>query len=186
METPLEIVFKSLTTEWVNQLIFVAAAVNVFFLVKAHQNIRKLKKALFEGDSVVETFIKDRIGAPQEVEERIRKSFPEWETLYEEATRWFHLFTATITIFPLLGIGGTILGILPTLLDFGKVNTYFSLALVSTLLGVTFATIFKFFEGYLSGSYTLVSERIGILTGDITRYILEKEKGKHQKEQDER
>ncbi len=180
MDSPLEIVLKSIASEWVNQLIFLVALVNVYFLYMASKNIRSLKKALFDGDSVIETFIKERMGSsPLEVEEKISMSFPHWEKLYKDATRWYYLFTSMITVFPLLGIGGTILGIIPTMLDFSQVNTYFSLALVSTLLGVIFATIFKFFEGYLSGSYSLISERMGILTEDITRYILEKEKSKH-------
>lgn len=178
MNSPIEIILDSIVSEWVNQIIFLAAIANCFFLYKASQSIQALKKALFDGDSVIETFIKERIGAPQEVEEKIRVSFPQWEELYKEATKWFHLFTSMISIFPLLGIGGTILGIIPTMLDFSQVNTYFSLALVSTLLGVVFATIFKFFEGYLSGSYSLIAERMGILTGDITKFILEKEKQK--------
>lgn len=178
MNSPLEIILKSIASEWVNQIIFLAAIVNCYFLYRASKNIQQLKQALFEGDSVIETFIKERIGSTVEVEEKIRLSYPGWEKLYKEATRWYHLFTSMITVFPLLGIGGTILGIIPTMLDFSQVNTYFSLALVSTLLGVIFATVFKFFEGYLSGNYSLIAERMGVLTEDITRYILEKEKGK--------
>lgn len=175
MSAPLEIIFKSIASEWVNQFIFLAALLNSFFLFKAYKNISLLQKALFKGDSVIETFIKERMGQKQDVEERIRTNFSHWEALYKETTRWYHLFSNTITVFPLLGIGGTILSIIPTMLDFSQVNTYFSLALVSTLLGVVFATIFKFFEGYLSGNYTLISERMRILTDDITQYILEKE-----------
>jgi len=171
----IQIISDSVYSNGFNQLIFLLAVINAVFMYKAYDYIKKLKAALFDGDSVLERFIKERIGTPEEVESKIKLEFSKWEEMYKASTKWFHLFTSMIAVFPLMGIGGTVLGIIPTLLDFSQVNSNFSLALVSTLLGVIFAIIFKFFEGYLAGNYTLISERMTILTGDITKYILEKE-----------
>ncbi|MEN7548035.1 MotA/TolQ/ExbB proton channel family protein [Rapidithrix thailandica] len=171
-----ELLLETVFTNWINLLILIVGVVNALFLRFAYLNVWALKKELFEGESVMERFIREKTGQLDNIDDKIRLDFAKWERMYKDATKWYYLFSTTISIFPLLGIGGTILGIVPSILDFSQVTSSFSLALVSTLLGVAFAVIFKFFEGFISGNYTLVSERISILTGDVTKYLIEKEK----------
>jgi len=173
--TSTQILLETAFGSFINIAIMLLALANCFFLYKAYQNIGQLKKELFEGESMLEKFIKKRLGQEADVDQQIRGNFAQLEEMYNNATKWYHIFTNVISVFPLLGITGTIWGIIPTVLDFSQVNSNFSLALVSTLLGVVFAVIFKFFEGFLSGSFSLVSERIAVLTGDVTKFILEKE-----------
>jgi len=171
----LELVFSSLFSEFINQLIFLLAIGNAYVLYWAHKHITSLKNSLFSGDSVLDSFIKDRLKDHTHIDDKIRQNFPLWEQSYKQATRWFHLFTTIISVFPLLGILGTIWGIIPTLNDFSQINASFSLALVSTFLGIIFSIIFRFFEGFLAGNYALISERITIITGDITKYLMDKD-----------
>ncbi|MDW7695384.1 MotA/TolQ/ExbB proton channel family protein [Flammeovirgaceae bacterium SG7u.111] len=159
----------------INLLIFVLAAVNAIVLTKAYTQIKQLKKDLFEGDAPLERFVRKRLGQEGDIENQLRSNFSKMEDSYNAATRWFHIFSSIISVFPLLGILGTILGIIPAVSDLGDITDSFSLALVSTLLGVSFAGIFKIFEGILSGDFTIISERITVLTSDVTKHIIEKE-----------
>ncbi len=167
------LITSTLFGNWLNQLIFLAAVANTYFAYQAYKTVGELKTALFEGSSILDNLLKEKLGGKAAVEQKILDGFAHWETMYKAATKWFYLFTTLITVFPLMGIGGTVLGIIPAMADFSTISASFSLALVSTLLGVSFATLFKFVEGYLSGNYTLVSERMAVLTGDITKYLLE-------------
>ncbi|UZR95446.1 MotA/TolQ/ExbB proton channel family protein [Chondrinema litorale] len=169
------IITTSIFGDGYNILILLLAVVNTFFLYKAYQHIQLLKKELYTGESVLEKLISKRLGKPDAAERLGKDDFHRWEEMYREATRWYHLFTGMISVFPLLGVGGTVLGIIPAVVDFSSVQSSFALALVSTLLGVLFAIFFKFFESFLSGSYTLVSERINTLTVDVARFLFEKE-----------
>ncbi len=166
---------QSIWNNHYNLLIIFLAVVNLYFLYMAFQKIRLLKKELYTGESVLEKLISKRLGKPDAAERLGKDDFHRWEELYREATRWFHLFSGTISVFPLLGVGGTVLGIIPAVINFENVQSSFALALVSTLLGVLFAIFFKFFESYLSGNYTLVSERINTLTVDVARFLFDKD-----------
>ncbi len=169
------IITQSVFGNTYNLLIIFLAVVNLYFLYKAFQHIQLLKKELYTGESVLEKLISKRLGKPDAAERLGKDDFHRWEIMYRDATRWFHLFTGMISVFPLLGVGGTVLGIIPAVIDLNNVQSSFALALISTLLGVLFAILFKFFEGYLSGNYTLVSERINTLTVDVARFLFEKD-----------
>ncbi|MBX2843404.1 MAG: MotA/TolQ/ExbB proton channel family protein [Flammeovirgaceae bacterium] len=160
-----------------NLLIIALAGLNTYFFFKAHNEIQQLKNELLVGeDSLLEKLIQKRVGYKEDVENRIGMNFSKWENKYQSSTSWYYLFSNTISIFPLMGIAGTILGIIPALIDFSTVKPAFSLALTSTLLGVFFSIIFKLLEGKVSANYALVSERISTLTKDVARYLIEKER----------
>lgn len=65
----------------------------------------------------------------------------------------YSLFSNFIMIFPLLGILGTVISLLPMVTTLGQTQmqaNFFS-ALTSTLWGLVFAIIFKAIDGYVSG-----------------------------------
>ncbi|WP_020526536.1 MotA/TolQ/ExbB proton channel family protein [Flexithrix dorotheae] len=160
-----------------NLLIIVLAGLNTYFFFKANHEILQLKNDILAGeDSLLEKLIQKRVGIQEDIEKRIGTSFSKWENKYQQSTTWYYLFSNTISIFPLMGIAGTILGIIPALTDFSTVKPAFSLALTSTLLGVFFSIVFKLFEGKVSANYALVSERMSTLTKDVARYLIEKER----------
>lgn len=167
--------FQSLYSEPINVVLILLAVVNTVIMLLALRSTQRLKTALFQGASVLERFLKEQTGVQEAVAQTIRSDFAVWETLYRDATRWYYLFSSLIAVFPLLGISGTVIGIIPALSDFEHINQYFSLALSSTLMGILFSVIFKVVEGMISGDYALVSERISIITSDITKLVLEKE-----------
>jgi biopolymer transport protein ExbB/TolQ len=173
-----EPIIKSLFFDTINQIIYLLAVANFVFLILAYSQILKLKQLLFEGNSVFEQFLQEKAGEAQRAEKTILRDFAMWEKSYQKATKWFYWFVNLISVFPLLGIAGTVWGIIPALSDFENINSYFSVALTSTLLGIVFSVIFKLFEGGMSGDFSLVSERMNTLTSDITKHILEKSNSK--------
>ena len=74
--------------------------------------------------------------------------------LRRKEMRAYHVFINFIMIFPLLGILGTVVSLLPLVNGLGQaqVQTNFFAALTSTLWGLVFAIIFKILDGLLSGS----------------------------------
>ncbi len=169
-----EPILKSLLGDSVNHLIYILGVVDTIFLVLAFTHISRLKRMLFEGSSVFEQFLQEKAGEAGRAEKLILQQYAHWEKTYQKATKWFHWFVNTIGIFPLLGIAGTVIGIIPALNDFENINAYFSVALTSTLLGIIFSVLFKLFEGAISGDFSLVSERMQTITSDITKHILDK------------
>lgn len=65
----------------------------------------------------------------------------------------YHIFMNFIMIFPLLGILGTVVSLLPLVSGLGQaqVQSNFFAALTSTLWGLVFAIVFKILDGLLSG-----------------------------------
>ncbi len=171
----IQMVIEALFSSFLNITIFLLAIANAYIFYQAYKNIKELKTELFQGDSLLKRYFNEKTSTPEKLEDRILTNFTKWEQMYQKSTRWYHLFTTIIAVFPLLGIVGTVWGIIPTLSDLSQINASFSLALVSTLLGVIFSVFYKVCEGLISGDYALVSERVTLLTEDVTRHIMEKE-----------
>ena len=127
-------------------LIFAAAALNagIFLLTRrrALALYRRLHLVIFlptqpmEGGAVVTS---SRSFA---VEELVK--------LREEAESLYALFSNLTAIFPLLGILGTVISLLPMVADMGNLENNFFAALTSTFWGLVFAIAFKLCDAFLS------------------------------------
>ena len=62
----------------------------------------------------------------------------------------YAVFVTVTAIFPLLGILGTVLSLLPMVADLSNMQMNFFAALTSTLWGLIFAILFKLLDGFLS------------------------------------
>ena len=60
------------------------------------------------------------------------------------------MYVNVTAIFPLLGILGTVLSLLPMVADLSNMQMNFFAALTSTLWGLIFAILFKLLDGFLS------------------------------------
>ena len=92
--------------------------------------------------------IKSRIN---EWEKNRNKPFSKF--LVHWLSRFYTLFTTTITIFPLLGMLGTVCGLLGLDLatgDMSNIKNNFFLALTSTAWGIIFSVIFKMMNALIS------------------------------------
>ena len=96
----------------------------------------------------MKTSIKGRV---KEWEKNRNKPFTKF--LVHWLSRFYTLFTTTITIFPLLGMLGTVCGLLGLDLaagDMDNIKNNFFLALTSTAWGIIFSVIFKMFNALIS------------------------------------
>ena len=82
----------------------------------------------------------------------------------------YSIFANVTAIFPLLGILGTVVSLLPMVADMADMQQNFFAALTSTFWGLVFAIIFKLLDGFLSSrledndkNVTLLLERRELL-----------------------
>ena len=95
----------------------------------------------------------------------------EMDSTRNELNRLYHVFNAIITIFPLMGILGTVLALLG-LIDFSSqdIITNFTAALTSTFWGLICAIIFRFLDSKLSATIQSNHESLNLLINRIDKY----------------
>lgn len=145
-------------------LIFIAAAVNVWLFLETRRRAMKLYKRLrlviflpvqpIEGGTIktpAQTFA---------VEEFVR--------MREETESFYAIFTNVTAIFPLMGILGTVILLLPMVANMADMQQNFFAALTSTFWGLVFAIAFKLCDAFLSSrmedndkNVTLLLSRVG-------------------------
>ena len=70
--------------------------------------------------------------------------------LRKRAESLYAVFTNVTAIFPLLGILGTVVSLLPMVAEIADMQTNFFAALTSSFWGLVFAIFFKLLDGFLS------------------------------------
>ena len=127
-------------------LIIIVAVLNgvCFYFVKKYADklYKKLHLQIF-----VPSHAKDRETIPEmfdtaEEEEIIR--------LRKRSESLYAVFVNVTAIFPLLGILGTVLSLIPLVSQMEAFETNFFAALTSTFWGLIFAIVFKLLDGFLS------------------------------------
>ncbi|MBP5224535.1 MAG: MotA/TolQ/ExbB proton channel family protein [Lachnospiraceae bacterium] len=71
-------------------------------------------------------------------------------SLRKKAEALYAVFVNVTAIFPLLGILGTVLSLIPLVSQMAAFETNFFAALTSTFWGLVFAIVFKLLDGFLS------------------------------------
>ena len=88
----------------------------------------------------------------------------ELQELREKEVMYFHLFGTINSVFPLLGILGTIIGLLRMIgLESSMVMNNFTIALTSTFWGLVFAIIFKAIDGMVAPVFYQNQENLQLL-----------------------
>ena len=96
----------------------------------------------------------------------------ELQELREKEVFYYHMFDTINGIFPLMGILGTIIGLLRMVgMDSSIVMSNFTIALTSTFWGLVFSIVYKAIDGMLAPNYyqnqenlQLIYERMDIAT----------------------
>ena len=132
-------------------IIFLLAGVNIFILIKTSIYSKLLYKTLNPycwipgGETslreIQEKFAQQKDKSSETDIIQLRRKMNTYYVIYENLT----------AIFPLLGLLGTVVSLLPMVEDMGEIMTglFFS-ALTSTMWGIIFAIVFKALNGYLS------------------------------------
>ena len=149
-------------------IIFLAAALNgvVFWLTRkrAGELYRKLHLIIF-----VPSRRQDPEGVLREVREIDEESLIE---LRKKTEVFYTVFVNITAVFPLLGILGTVVSLLPMVANMADMQNNFFAALTSTFWGLVFSIIFKMLDSLISSriedndrNVTLLLERRELMTG---------------------
>lgn len=155
-------------------IIFLLGGLNVFILIKTSIYSKQLYKTLNPycwipgGDTslreVQEKFAQQKDKSSETDIIQLRRKMNTYYVIYENLT----------AIFPLLGLLGTVVSLLPMVGDMGEIVTglFFS-ALTSTMWGIVFAIVFKALNGYLSSGIEDNEKNIEIYLQRNTERILQ-------------
>lgn len=127
-------------------IIFILAALNAYCCVVARRMAIRLHKTLHRTIFLPEQVLKN---------EDIRQSFEnisegELVDMRKKANGVYAIFVNTTGIFPLLGILGTVISLIPLVADMSNLQSNFFAALTSTFWGLVFAIAFKFLDGFFA------------------------------------
>ena len=127
-------------------IIFVAAALNGVCYYFARKNADRLYRKLH-----MIVFVPSRRNDPDSVSKAIRDIDEEQVVaMRKRSESLYSVFVNVTSIFPLLGILGTVVSLLPMVSELADMQTNFFAALTSTFWGLVFAIIFKLLDGFLS------------------------------------
>ena len=127
-------------------IIFVAAALNGVCYYLARRNANALYRKLH-----MIVFVPSRRSDPESVSRAIRDIDEEQVVAMRKRSESLYSVYVNVTaIFPLLGILGTVVSLLPMVSELADMQTNFFAALTSTFWGLVFAILFKLLDGFLA------------------------------------
>ena len=79
----------------------------------------------------------------------IKRMKTQLRTMRETSEKYYTMFVTLANIFPLMGILGTVISLIPMVQHIDSIQQNFYVALTSTLWGLIFAIVFKLLNGVL-------------------------------------
>ncbi len=126
-------------------LIFIAAGFNTVCYILARRRTLRLYRKLH-----MIIFVPSHREYPKAVADAVRDlDEEEIVTLRKSSEAFYTVFANITSIFPLLGILGTVISLMPMVADMADMSRNFFAALTSTFWGLVFAIIFKLLDGFL-------------------------------------
>ena len=92
----------------------------------------------------------DKRDAAPPTRDEIRQTRSRLRKMRETSEKYYSMFSNLTGIFPLLGILGTVISLIPMVQDMTNMQANFFVALTSTLWGLVFAIFFKVLDAVLS------------------------------------
>lgn len=140
----LKIIFENLIG--FDLMIIIVAALNFVCYYFVHKLSDQLYKKLHL-NIFVPSHSEDRETIPDKFDS---KEEEEIVALRKKTGALYAVFVNVTAIFPLLGILGTVLSLIPLVSQMAQFETNFFAALTSTFWGLVFAIVFKLLDGFLS------------------------------------
>ena len=126
-------------------LIFIAAGFNTVCYILTRRRTLRLYRKLH-----MIIFVPSHRKNPEAVADAVRELDEEEIVSLRKSSEAFYTVFANVTsIFPLLGILGTVISLMPMVADMADMSRNFFAALTSTFWGLVFAIIFKLLDGFL-------------------------------------
>lgn len=152
-------------------IIFICAALTGVCYYFARQYTMQLYKKLN-----LLVFVPSHKHDPERVARAIRNvNEGEVVALRKKAEGFYAIFANLTAIFPLLGILGTVVSLLPMVAELSDMQQNFFAALTSTFWGLVFAIIFKLLDGFLSARLEDNDKNVNLLLE--RRQLLKEEEG---------
>lgn len=141
-------------------IIFVFAAVTLCVYIKAGRENRKLLS--YFDEVTVKRKENDRV--PETLKKPEKISEAELMEVHFGQDKFYGFFVNLVSIFPLLGMIGTVLALLSLDLsaDNGSITSNFFGALTSTFWGAVFGTVFKIADSAVSTRIEMANEKYNI------------------------
>jgi len=92
----------------------------------------------------------DKSDTAPPTKDEIKQTKVKLRKMRETSEKYYSMFTNLTGIFPLLGILGTVISLIPMVQDMANMQHNFFIALTSTLWGLIFAIFFKVMDAILS------------------------------------
>jgi biopolymer transport protein ExbB len=142
-------------------IIIVLALFNAFYVIrKLKETTTSLRKRLQTTVYLPIERLLSLMDAPKDKELNLH----ELQSLREKELVYYHLFATLNSLFPLLGILGTIIGLLRMVgMENQLVMANFTLALTSTFWGLVFSIIFKAIDGMIAPNFYQNQENLQLL-----------------------
>jgi len=161
-------------------IIFVLGLVNVVFMIQTLKLSHKLYKIMHP-----DVWVPGGARTLSEIEHQFKKQSDEISeaqlvVLRRKTNIFFSFYENITTIFPLMGMLGTVISLIPMVGAMGSQATgYFFTALTSTFWGIIFAIIFKGFNGYIAAQIEDNEKNMEIFLNRNTSRINKKRKYKN-------
>ena len=140
-------------------LIFAVAAANTALYCRARSYAGKLYRKLN-----MSVYVPSHQKDPERVAAAVRTVDEEQiVALRKRSEDLYTLYVNITSIFPLLGILGTVVSLLPMVSNLADMQTNFFAALTSTFWGLVFAILFKFLDGFLASRMEENSRSVELL-----------------------
>lgn len=146
-------------------LIIALAVVNVLYVIRKLNDISKALRGKLQSTVYLPIEVLLKAGINDKSNTTAGKvDLHELQALREKELVYYHLFNTINGIFPLLGILGTIIGLLRMVgVDSQMVMSNFTIALTSTFWGLVFSIVFKAVDGKIAPTYYQNQENLQLL-----------------------
>ncbi|MBE5923590.1 MAG: MotA/TolQ/ExbB proton channel family protein [Lachnospiraceae bacterium] len=132
-------------------VILVVFLVNLFIYLSLRKQTNRLYKFYNSTDKISNLSEEARQQLKKNTKKEEKLTVTELLDMREKMNQTYSMFANVTTMFPLLGMFGTVWALIPMVDSIGTTDTSsFFAALTSTALGIVFALIFKFLDATIS------------------------------------
>ena len=129
-------------------LIILAAFGNFMYLIFILGHTRKVYNVIYTQGYQPDDFNEQRLARP--TRDQLKATKAKLRKMRETSNKYYTMFVNLSSIFPLLGILGTVVSLIPMVQSTEGMEQNFYFALTSTLWGLVFSIFFKVLDGTLA------------------------------------
>ena len=129
-------------------LIILAAFGNFMYLIFILGHTKKVYNVIYTQGYQPDDFNEQQVARP--TRDQLKHTKANLRKMRETSNKYYTMFISLSSIFPLLGILGTVVALIPMIQSVDGMEQNFFFALTSTLWGIVFSILFKVLDGTLA------------------------------------